>query len=73
MASTGTLTSSSQDSPAFWRIAMKIPPTHMIGAVTRTVAVICTSTWICCTSLVVRVRSEAGEKCAASRAENVVM
>ncbi len=51
---------------------MKMPPTHMIGAVTRTVAVIWTSTWICWTSLVVRVSSEGAPNRAVSRSENVV-
>ena len=40
MARTGTLTSSSHDSPASWWIAMAMPPMHMIGAVTRMLAVI---------------------------------
>ena len=33
-ASTGTLTTSSQDSPRSSRTAMMMPPTHMIGAAT---------------------------------------
>lgn len=33
-ASTGTLTSRIQASPASWWMAMAMPPTHMIGAVT---------------------------------------
>ena len=71
-ASTGTLTSSSQDSPASWWMAMMIPPTHMMGAVTSVVAVICTSTWICWTSLVVLVSSDGAPNRAVSRAEKVV-
>jgi hypothetical protein len=42
-ARTGTLTSSSHDSPASWCTAMKMPPTDMIGAVISIVAVNCTS------------------------------
>ena len=40
MASTGTLTSISQDSPTSSRSAMITPPTHMIGAATSIVQVI---------------------------------
>ena len=45
--SSGTLTSSSHARPASWCTAMMIPPTHMMGAVTSTVNVICTSICIC--------------------------
>lgn len=51
---------------------MKIPPTHMIGAVTSTVPVICTRYWICRTSLVLRVSSVGAPNQAVSRSENVV-
>ena len=37
---------------------MKMPPIDMIGAVISMVQVICTSSWICWTSLVVRVSSD---------------
>ena len=37
---------------------MTMPPTHMIGAVISMVQVNCTSSWICWTSLVVRVSSD---------------
>jgi hypothetical protein len=52
---TGSTTTSSDDSAASWRSASTMPPTHMIGAATIIVNVISTSSWICCTSLVVRV------------------
>ena len=44
----------------------------MIGAVISTVQVNCTSCWICPTSLVVRVSSDAVPNRAVSAAENVV-
>ena len=71
-ASIGTLTISSHDSPASWWIAIAMPPTHMIGAVTSIVAVICTSTWICATSLVLRVSSDGAVNRAVCRSENVM-
>ncbi len=39
-----------------------IPPTSMIGAVTMTVRPVRTTIWTCCTSLVLRVMSEAAPK-----------
>ena len=51
---------------------MMMPPTHMIGAVTRMVVVIWISTWICWTSLVVRVSSDGAPNRAVSCSENVV-
>ncbi len=48
------------------------PPTHMIGAVTSTVNVICTSTWICWTSLVVRVNNVGAPNREVSCSEKVV-
>ncbi|PQM48584.1 hypothetical protein C1Y40_01196 [Mycobacterium talmoniae] len=70
-ASTGTAISSSQDRPASWCTAITMPPTLMIGAVTSTVQVICTSTWIWRTSLVVRVSSDGAPKRAVSGSEKV--
>ncbi len=69
-ASVGTLTASSQLMPASSRIAMTIPPTHMIGAATISVQVITTSICTCCTSLVVRVISDGGPNRVTSRALN---
>ncbi len=51
---------------------MAMPPTHMIGAVINMVAVNCTSSWICCTSLVVRVSRVAAPKRAVSSADRPV-
>ncbi len=51
---------------------MTMPPTHMIGAVISIVHVICTSSWICWTSLVVRVSSDGAPNRAVSCAENPV-
>ncbi len=49
-----------------------MPPMHMIGAVISIVAVNSTSSWICCTSLVVRVSSDGAPKRAVSCAEKPV-
>jgi hypothetical protein len=54
----GMITTSSNDRRAFIRRAMKIPPTHMIGARIITVSDMSTSICTCCTSFVVRVISE---------------
>ena len=54
-ASTGTATTTSQDSPTSSCRAMKMPPTMVIGAARSTVADITTSICTCCTSLVLRV------------------
>ncbi len=51
---------------------MKMPPTHMIGAVISIVQVSCTSNWICWTSLVVRVSSDGAPNRAVSSAEKPV-
>ena len=40
------------------RSAMKMPPTHMIGAIAIIVSAISTTICTCCTSLVARVISE---------------
>ena len=71
ITSTGTQTTSSQDSPRSVRSAMKMPPMHMIGADTSKVQVISTSICTCCTSLVLRVISEGAPNMATSRSENV--
>ncbi len=68
-SSAGTTTASSQESPRFSRIAIRMPPTIMIGTVAPMVQAICTSICTCCTSLVPRVISEAGPKLAISRPE----
>ncbi|CFR80254.1 Uncharacterised protein [Mycobacterium tuberculosis] len=52
---------------------MMIPPTHMIGAVTSTVAVIWTRNRICRTSLVLRVNNVGAPNRAVSRSEKVMM
>ncbi len=57
-ASRGTLTARIHDNPASSRIAMMMPPTHMIGAITRMVALSTTIICTCCTSLVLRVMSD---------------
>ena len=51
---------------------MKMPPIDMIGAVISIVQVSCTSSWICWTSLVVRVSSDGAPKRAVSSAEKPV-
>ena len=51
---------------------MKMPPIDMIGAVISMVQVSCTSSWICWTSLVVLVSSDAAPNRAVSSAENPV-
>ncbi len=51
----GRITTSSSDSCAFIRSAMKMPPTIMIGAEIITVSASSTSICTCCTSFVVRV------------------
>jgi hypothetical protein len=48
---------------------MNMPPTHMIGAMTMRVSAICMNSWICCTSLVLRVMSDGVPKRFISRAE----
>ncbi len=68
--STGTQTTSSQDSPRSSRSAISTPPTIMIGAATIIVQVISTSICTCCTSLVLRVISDGAPKWSTSRLEN---
>lgn len=53
------------------RSAMKMPPMHMIGAMTRMVALISTSSCTWPTSLVLRVMSEGAPNTPTSRAEKV--
>ncbi len=62
---------SSHESPRFSRIAIRMPPTIMIGTETAIVQVISASIWTCCTSLVLRVISEGAPNWATSRPENV--
>ncbi len=50
---------------------MKMPPIDMIGAVISIVQVSCTSSWICWTSLVVRVSSDGAPNRAVSSAEKL--
>ena len=68
---TGTATTSSRERVASSLIAMKMPPTHMIGAMTISVRAICTNIWICWISLVLRVISDAVPKWFISLAEKV--
>jgi len=69
-ASTGTQTAISQLMPMSSRIAITMPPTHMIGAPIISVHAMTTSICTCCTSLVVRVISEGAPYCDTSRALN---
>ena len=69
MASSGTATSSSEDSSTSWLRARRMPPTHMIGADTIRVNVSSASICTCCTSLVVRVISDGVPNRPTSRAE----
>ena len=62
--SSGTATSSSEDSGTFWLSASEMPPTHMIGADTSSVNVSIASICTCWTSLVVRVISDGVPKLA---------
>ena len=70
-ASTGTVTAISQDSPRSSRIAMMMPPTIMIGAITISVHDISRSICTCWTSLVWRVIRLGAPKSCTSRWENV--
>ena len=56
--SAGMQTARIHESPKSSRIAITMPPTIMIGAVTIIVQDIITSIWTCCTSFVVRVMSD---------------
>src|SRR5487761_251591 len=67
----GRITKSSPDSWTSTRRAMITPPTAMIGAATSRVRAICRKSWICWTSLVLRVMSDAVPSWFSSRAENV--
>ena len=69
-ARTGTVTTISQDSPTSTCIAITMPPTIMIGAITIRVQDISTSICTCCTSLVSRVIRLGAPKCCTSRCEN---
>jgi len=68
-AMTGTATASSGDSAEPSLTAMKMPPTHMIGAMTMRVRAICRNNWICWMSLVLRVIREGVPKRFISREE----
>ena len=68
--SIGTHAASSHESVRSSRIAMRMPPTIMIGAATIIVAPIRTSSCTCWTSFVVRVMSDGAPKWFISRAEN---
>lgn len=57
------------DNPASSRSAMKTPPTIVMGAETSMTALIRTSIWTCCTSLVLRVISDGAPNLFSSRAE----
>lgn len=67
---TGTATASRGDKVAPSLTARTTPPTLMIGAMTISVSAICKNSWICWTSLVLRVISEGVPKWSMSRAEN---
>ena len=67
----GTITSSSSDSGASCRIAMRNPPTAMSGAVIITVSATCMNIWTCWTSLVLRVISDGAPNVFISRSANV--
>ena len=71
IASSGTATSSSDDSGTFWFSARMIPPMHMIGADSSRVNVISASIWTCWTSLVVLVISDEVPRWFTSRSENI--
>ncbi len=66
-ASTGTVTATSQERPTSTWIAITMPPTIMIGAITISVHDISTSICTCCTSLVSRVIRLGAPKCCTSR------
>ena len=66
---TGTTTTRSAESLTSSFSAMITPPTHMIGASTMIVRAICRNSWICWTSLVLRVMSEGVPKWLISCAE----
>ena len=69
--STGTTTTTSQESPKSSRIAITMPPTIMIGMVTAIRQVIIASICTCWTSFVARVISEGAPYVATSRLEKL--
>ena len=71
MPSSGTATSSSDDSGTSWLSARMMPPTHMIGADSSSVNVMIASIWTCWTSLVLLVISDAVPRWLTSRSENI--
>ena len=72
MTSTGTLTSSSNESGPSSLTAMIAPPMIVIGAAMRSVHDIRTRTCTCVTSLVIRVMSDGAPNAATSWAEKSV-
>ena len=58
----GSTTTRRPDSGTSWRMAMMIPPMIRIGAEISRVRPMNTTIWTCCTSLVLRVISDAGPK-----------
>ena len=71
-SSNGTPTITNQARPVSSRSAITMPPIAVMGAASMSVQVICTSIWVCCTSLVMRVMSDGAPKVATSRAEKSV-
>jgi hypothetical protein len=69
-ARTGTAKISTAESWTSARRAMITPPTAVIGALTIIVSAICMKSWICWTSLVLRVISDGVPIRFISRAEN---
>ena len=70
--STGIATTRISESGPSSRTAMNRPPTIMIGALTNSVQSMTTSICICCTSLVMRVISDAAPKLLTSAVANDV-
>ena len=68
--SSGTATSSSEESRTSWLSARMMPPMHMIGADSSSVNVMIASICTCWTSLVVRVISDGVPRWLTSRSEN---
>ena len=71
MAIRGMTTTSSPDRATSVRRAMMTPPMMSSGAETSIVRPKKTTVWTCCTSLVLRVMSDAGPKWLTSTCENV--
>ena len=71
MPSSTTAARMIQDRPKSSRIAMKTPPTIVMGAETSMTSVIWIRVWTCCTSLVLRVISEGAPNLFNSRVEKL--